>query len=138
MLNMRWLYAAALSKSTGATLNDIREAATTLEETERTARRVLGSAHPITKGIERELQMSAAAYSARLSESGEGGASEQKNSTAHWTHAHPPLLERVRVRDERLERLRVALGDAERRVLQLPHAPVDGRVGVHARAGFSF
>ena len=57
MLNMRWLYAAALSKSTGATLNDIREAATTLEETERTARRVLGSAHPLTKIIERNLRI---------------------------------------------------------------------------------
>ena len=28
----------------------------TLEDTERTARRVLGGAHPITKGIEVELQ----------------------------------------------------------------------------------
>ena len=30
----------------GATLDDLREAVTTLEETERTARRVLGGAHP--------------------------------------------------------------------------------------------
>ena len=40
----------------GATLDDLREALTTLEETERTARRVLGGAHPLTKGIENALQ----------------------------------------------------------------------------------
>ena len=40
----------------GATLNDLREAVATLEETERIARRVLGGAHPTTLGIERSLQ----------------------------------------------------------------------------------
>ena len=35
----------------GATLDNLREAVTTLEETERTARRVLGGAHPITARI---------------------------------------------------------------------------------------
>ena len=35
----------------GATLADLREAVTTLEETERTARRVLGGAHPRTVGL---------------------------------------------------------------------------------------
>jgi len=40
----------------GATLDDVREAATTLEELERIARRVLGGAHSLTTGIERRLQ----------------------------------------------------------------------------------
>ena len=35
-----------------ATLEDQREAVATLEETERTARRVVGGAHPIVTGIE--------------------------------------------------------------------------------------
>ena len=34
-----------------ATLDGLRKAATTLEETEQTARRVLGSAHPLAKII---------------------------------------------------------------------------------------
>ena len=40
----------------GATLDDFREAVTTLEDTERIARRVLGAAHPITIGIGKALQ----------------------------------------------------------------------------------
>ena len=35
----------------GSTLDDLREAVTTLEDAERTARRVLGGAHPTTTGI---------------------------------------------------------------------------------------
>ena len=46
----------ALYKGDGATLDDLHEAVTTLEETERNARRVLGSAHPVTLGVERHLQ----------------------------------------------------------------------------------
>ena len=55
-LKMRSSYAEALYRDDGATFDDLREAVTTLEEAERTARRVLGGAHPITKGIEVELQ----------------------------------------------------------------------------------
>ena len=40
----------------GATLDDVREAVTTLEETERTARRVMGGTHPLTMGIEGALR----------------------------------------------------------------------------------
>ena len=40
----------------GATLDDLREAVTTLEETERIARRVLGGAHPLTTATEAALQ----------------------------------------------------------------------------------
>ena len=54
-LRMRTIYAVALISAGGATLADLREAATTLEEAERTARRVLGGAHPVTTGIEQAL-----------------------------------------------------------------------------------
>ena len=39
-----------------ATLSDLREAVTTLEDAERIARRVFGGAHPLTKGIEGDLR----------------------------------------------------------------------------------
>ena len=54
---MKQLYAIALGSDTGATLDDLREAVTTLEETERTARRVFGGDHPSTMGIEESLQL---------------------------------------------------------------------------------
>ena len=41
---------------TATTLDDLREAVRTLEETERTARRVFGSEHPLTEDIERDLR----------------------------------------------------------------------------------
>ena len=39
-----------------ATLNDLREAVAMHEETERTARRVLGGTHPVTTGIKGNLR----------------------------------------------------------------------------------
>ena len=42
------------------TLDDIREAMTTLEETERTAQRVFGGTHPMTKGLEHDVRVSRA------------------------------------------------------------------------------
>ena len=69
-LRMRWNYAKALSRDDRATLDDLREAVTTLVESERTARRVFGSAHPLTEGIERDLQTSRAALRARETPSG--------------------------------------------------------------------
>ncbi len=68
-LKMRWLYARALLLpellDTSATLDDLREAVETLEETERIARRVFGGAHPTTAGIENDLQKARAALAAR-------------------------------------------------------------------------
>ena len=64
-LKMRWVYAEALYEDPNATLDDLREAATTLEDTERIARRVFGGAHPLTMGIECDLQRSRAALRAR-------------------------------------------------------------------------
>ena len=46
-LKMRRIYAQSLYKNDDATLDDLREATTTLEEAEQTARRVFGSAHPL-------------------------------------------------------------------------------------------
>jgi len=62
---MRWKYGDALYKDTGATLDDLREALTALEEAERTARRVFGGAHPDITGIEDSLRYARAALRAR-------------------------------------------------------------------------
>ena len=64
-LKMRWLYPIALYKDTSATLDDLREAVATLEDTERTARRVMGGAHPITTGMELSLRNARAVLRAR-------------------------------------------------------------------------
>ena len=62
---MRNYYAAALCNDECATLGELREAVTTLEDTTRIARRVLGSAHPHTTVIEGALQHARAALRAR-------------------------------------------------------------------------
>jgi len=64
-LIMRSNYAEALYKDPAATLNDLREAETTLEDTERATRRVLGGAHPTTKLIGCNLREARAALHAR-------------------------------------------------------------------------
>ena len=64
-LRMRKIYASALCADPAATLNDFREGVTTFEDTERTARRVLGGAHPFTTAIERDLRIARAALRAR-------------------------------------------------------------------------
>ena len=64
-LKLRWIYARALYEDTGATLNDLREAVTTLEKIDPTARRVFGDAHPLTAGIELALRCARAKLRAR-------------------------------------------------------------------------
>ena len=64
-LKMRTIYAQSLYKDDGATLDDLREALTTLEETERTVRRVFGGAHPLATTIELDLRHARAALRAR-------------------------------------------------------------------------
>jgi len=59
------LYAQVLSSDDGSTLDDLREAVTTLEDTTRIARRVLGGAHPVVVDNERRLRMSQAALRVR-------------------------------------------------------------------------
>ena len=60
-LKMRRTCAEALYKDPAATLDDLREAVTTLVDIERTARRVLGGAHPLTETIDSELEKTRAA-----------------------------------------------------------------------------
>jgi hypothetical protein len=64
-LRMRWLSAEALYEDPDATLDDLREAVTTLEDTARIARRVLGPSHPTTEDIVLDLQNAQAALAAR-------------------------------------------------------------------------
>ena len=68
-LKMRWAYARALFMNTDATLDDVlrdvREAVDTCEETERTARRVLGGAHPLTVEVGSFLRKARALLAAR-------------------------------------------------------------------------
>ena len=59
------LYGGALHKDPSASLDDLREAVTTLEETERVLRRVLGGSHPLTVDIEGELPNARAVLRAR-------------------------------------------------------------------------
>ena len=55
----------SLYSDPGATLDDLREAVTTLEEAERAKRRVLGGDHPVTTKIERDLRNARAKLRAR-------------------------------------------------------------------------
>ena len=62
---LSWAYGEALYKVEGTTLDNLRKAVTTLEDTERTARRIFGGAHPLTEGIEAALRNARAALRAR-------------------------------------------------------------------------
>jgi len=64
-LKIRWVYAKALYEDDDATLENLREAVTMLEETGRTTRRVLGGAHTLTMANEHSLRESRAALRAR-------------------------------------------------------------------------
>ena len=64
-LTMKAIYAYALYTDPSATLDDLRESVTTLEDSERTIRRVLGSAHPQLTVYERFLRNARAALAAR-------------------------------------------------------------------------
>jgi len=64
-LRVMWNYARAVCQDPGATLDDLREGVTTLEDAERIARRVLGGAHPLTSAIEGDLRTGRTVLSAR-------------------------------------------------------------------------
>ena len=61
---MRRNYAQSFYKDAGATLEDLREAVTTLEDVERIARRVFGGEHPLTMALGEDLQDARAALRA--------------------------------------------------------------------------
>ena len=67
---MRSNYGMALHADDDATLDDLREAVTSLEEIEPIARRVLGGAHPVAEEIRRDLERSRATLRAREASSG--------------------------------------------------------------------
>ena len=62
---MRSVYAKTLCRDPNATLDDMREAVNTLEEVERTVRRVLGGSHPLTRTFEDHLRDTRVALAAR-------------------------------------------------------------------------
>ena len=64
-IRMRRTYVAALYEDSTATLADLREAVTTLEDTDRIARRVLGAAHPTAARIEQALRAARQRHEAR-------------------------------------------------------------------------
>ena len=78
---MRRNYALALYKDRGATPDDLREAVTTLEDTVRTARRVLGGVHPSTMGLETSLRNARAVLAAR-----DGDVKSIREAVAAMTH----------------------------------------------------
>ena len=69
-IRLRWIYAEALYRDSGATLDDVHEAVNTLEDAERITRRVMGGASPLTVDIERDLRKARAALRARETPSG--------------------------------------------------------------------
>ena len=62
---MSWHFAMVIYENDRATLDDLREAVTTLADAGRIARRVLGGAHPLTVDIEGNLRVFRAARRAR-------------------------------------------------------------------------
>ena len=93
---MRCNYAVALYKDPDATLDDLREAVTTLEEAERTAQQVLGGSHPLTTGIEDELRDARAALraSALSSKATEDTCSRLREEIAQLKAENATLQER--------------------------------------------
>ena len=74
MLSMKINYARALYADDSATLDDLRESVTSLEETAPIARRVLGGAHPLTSATEVYLRCSRDLLRARETPPPEGSA----------------------------------------------------------------
>ena len=64
-LRLSWVYADALYTDPNATLDQVREAVMTLEETDSTARRMLGGAHPVATTIGTSLRDARDALRAR-------------------------------------------------------------------------
>ena len=64
-IRIGWSYGEALYHADGATLDELREAVTTLEEVERPTQRVFGISHPLVTAIEYHLRLARAALHAR-------------------------------------------------------------------------
>ena len=66
---MRWLYSNSLYRDTGATLDDLREAVTTLESVAPLWKRIFGPAHPETPKVQGALKEAREALAARAAAS---------------------------------------------------------------------
>ena len=64
-IKIRWIYTEALYRDDDATLDDLREAVTRFEDTERIVRRVFGGAHPLALRTEIFLRNSRGILRAR-------------------------------------------------------------------------
>ena len=62
---MRGIYAMTLHEDPSATLDDLRKAVMTLEDADRTARRVFGGSNPVTTSVEHALRNARATLRAR-------------------------------------------------------------------------
>ena len=71
---MRWLYANALYKDDGATLDDLRESVETLGSVAPSWARVFGPSHPDTPSVQRALEDARKALAARAAASSSGTA----------------------------------------------------------------
>ena len=67
---MRWGYAQALCRDPDATLDDLREAVTRFEDTERIVRRIFGGAHPLALRTETFLRNAREILAARKTPGG--------------------------------------------------------------------
>ena len=74
-LKIRWCYARLIYYDPGATLDDLRESVTTLEDVKRIARRVFGGEHPFTVDIGQNLNTVRAALRAHETPSPPAGES---------------------------------------------------------------
>ena len=64
-VQMKKTYAQSIYRDDGATLDDLREAVQTSEDTARTARRVFGGTHPLVAQMQMDLRNARAALRAR-------------------------------------------------------------------------
>ena len=64
-IKIRWIYTEALYRDDDATLDDLREAVTRLEEAAPHARRVFGDGNPLAKDIDAALQNARTVLSSR-------------------------------------------------------------------------
>ena len=99
-LRMRMAYAMALYEDGCATLDDLHEAVKTLEETARTAERVLGGAHPMTEVIEESLQESRAVLDARESGRDRGDIESLFWTLRKWRRRGPRKAKQVFVQTQ--------------------------------------
>ena len=93
-LGLRCNYALALYEDPDATLDDLSEAVTTLEDARRIARRVFGGTHPHTTGIDGALQNARAALRALSSKATEDTCSRLREEIAQLKAENAALRER--------------------------------------------